>query len=185
MPTLQGQRSGPPEVPINRLKTGPQTIAASIKANIRGIISQGPAVLLMAQPPIAACLVAARIYFFFVFSELPMCFFALQCFHSDLHLELLFSSPPIHPYPKTSWRHASPPCSAFPLLSLYSGPLTHCMVIPDGKWGQRDLLLLPGVHWEQCASGNPKWEWEFIFHIVIRLWFHQDIIIQMDFYQVF
>lgn len=95
MPTLQGWRSGPPEVPINRLKTGSQTIAARIKANIRGIISQGPAVLLMAQPPIAACLVAARIYFFFVFSELPVCFFALQCFHSDLHLELLFFSPPI------------------------------------------------------------------------------------------
>lgn len=87
MPTPQGWRSGPPEVPISRLKAGSRTIAASSKANMRGIISQGPAVLLMAQPPIAACLVAARIYFFFVFSELPMCFFALQCFHSDLHLE--------------------------------------------------------------------------------------------------
>lgn len=48
MGTLLGCRSGQAELPVKRLKTGFQTIVASIKAKFRSIISQGPAVMLMA-----------------------------------------------------------------------------------------------------------------------------------------
>lgn len=52
MQTLLGWRRGQAEVPGNRLKMDFQTIVASIRAKLRGIISQGPAGLLKAHQPL-------------------------------------------------------------------------------------------------------------------------------------
>lgn len=173
MGTLLGCRSGQAEVPVNRLKTGFQTIVASIKAKFRSIISQGPAVMLMARHPLLPVYWEQGFTFSSPFHACyPCASFPINAFPQIFTSELLHS-----PLPQTRWHHTSPPCSAFLLLGSLFWASESPTVMVDGKWGQKDLLLWPGVHWKQCASVHQEWAYELVFpnkyfYTGLSDWFH-------------
>ena len=103
-------------------------------------------------------------------ASLPLCDF-IQTFT----LEPVLWGPPHWPRLQGPMHHTFHPAQPSPSRVLYSGPFSHHMVTTAGKRAQKDLPLLPGVHWEQCASVNQGWEYfskSIFVWMVIRLWFH-------------
>lgn len=93
---------------------GFQTPVTNVRATLRGITSQGPAVLLMACRPLLPVHLHQGLSFSSSFRNCQPGFFAPLWFHSDLHLRArALRSPSLAPTPRP---HAPyfPPCSAFP-----------------------------------------------------------------------
>lgn len=84
---LHWARSRQTEILVNRLETGFQTPVTSVRAPLRGVTSQGPAVLLMAYHPLLTIHLHRGLRFLLLFetanlASLPLCDF-IQTFTSE------------------------------------------------------------------------------------------------------
>lgn len=150
-----------------------QTIGASIKANVRGIIPQGPAVPLMAQHPLLPVYWQQGFplsSWFYNRQRASLPFSALiQIFTSELLLCSLRLPPPSKPHGTMLLYPAQPSPWWFSTLGHWRTTWSHQV----GS-GDRETCSNCGAALEMMSFWKPRlgiWT-HFLKYMMIRLWFH-------------